>query len=149
MPTQNYEHVRMIMKSQSGYNEHNFCTVVSIACAFNWSAGKAHRLLAKHGRTHRRGPDWTAYSAALREAASKEGKSLSFYFQHNGTTINRFIKEHPTGTWIIAVKGHVIAVKDGEAMDWTANTAGRRKIGYRSGMTDTQRLDFGVCRIGD
>jgi hypothetical protein len=28
MPTQNYEHVRMIM-TQSGYNEHNFCTVVA------------------------------------------------------------------------------------------------------------------------
>ena len=147
MPTQNYEHVRMIMRSQSGYNETNFCTVVSIACAFNWSAGKAHRLLAKHGRPHRRGPKWTDYTLALQEAAEKAGRSVSFFNNFNGMTINRFAKEHPTGTFIIAVKGHVICLKDGEFQDWTANTAGRRKIGYLSGMG--VRLEAGVARIGD
>lgn len=147
MPTQNYEHVRMIMRSQSGYNETNFCTIVSIACAFNWSAGKAHRLLAKHGRPHRRGPKWTDYSMALEEACKKEGRSISYLKDFNGMTINRFAKEHPTGTFIIAVKGHVICLKDGEFQDWTANTAGRRKIGYLSGMG--VRLEAGVARIGD
>ena len=147
MPTQNYEHVRMIMRSQSGYNETHFCTVVSIACAFNWSAGKAHRLLAKHGRPHRRGPKWTDYTLALQEAAEKAGRSVSFFNNFNGMTINRFAKEHPTGTFIIAVKGHVICLKDGEFQDWTANTAGRRKIGYLSGMG--VRLEAGVARIGD
>lgn len=147
MPTQNYEHVREIMRSRSGYNETNFCTVVSIACAFNWSAGKAHRLLAKHGRPHRRGPKWTDYSMALEEACKKEGRSVSYLKDFNGMTINRFAKEHPTGTFIIAVKGHVICLKDGEFQDWTANTAGRRKIGYLSGMG--VRLEAGVARIGD
>lgn len=147
MPTQNYEHVREIMRSRSGYNENNFCTVVSIACAFNWSAGKAHRLLAKHGRPHRKGPKWTDYTLALQEAAEKEGRSVSFFKNFNGMTINRFAKEHPTGTFIIAVKGHVICLKDGEFQDWTADTAGRRKIGYRSGMGF--RLEAGVARIGE
>ena len=147
MPTQNYEHARMILKSFSGYNDTNFCTVVSIACAFNWSAGKAHRLLAKHGRPHRRGPSWEAYSRALEEACKKSGRSLSYLKDFNGMTINRFAKEHPTGTYMIAVKGHVICLKDGEFQDWTADTAGRRKIGYRSGMG--VMATAGVARIGD
>ena len=50
------------------YNEHNFCTVAAIATAFNWSAGKAHRLLAKHGRPHRGGPKWANYTTAVMEA---------------------------------------------------------------------------------
>ena len=147
MPTQNYEHVRMILRSQSGYNDTNFCTVVSIACAFNWSAGKARRLLARHGRSHRRGPSWEAYSRALEEACKKAGRSLSYLKDFNGTTIGRFAKEHPTGTWIIAVNGHVICLKDGVFQDWTEDTAGRRKIGYRSGMG--VMATAGVARIGD
>ena len=148
MPTQNYEHVRMILRSQSGYNETNFCTVVSIATAFNWSAGKAHRLLAKHGRQHRKGPSWSIYTRALREACAKEGKHLQLSEAYNGMTIGRFAKEHPTGTWIIAVKGHVICLKDGVFQDWTADTAGRRKIGYRAGMKGATNGNFGVARIG-
>lgn len=147
MPTQNYQHVRTIMTSRSGYNEHNFCTVVSIACAFNWSAGKAHRLLAKHGRQHRKGPSWEVYSRALEDAGKKAGRSVSYLQDFNGMTISRFAKEHPAGTYIIAVKGHVICLKDGEFQDWTADTAGRRKIGYRSGMG--VMTTAGVARIGD
>lgn len=147
MPNQNYEHVRMIMRSHSGYNENNFCTVVSIATAFNWSAGKAHRLLAKHGRQHRKGPRWDQYSMALEEAGKKEGRSITLFNHFNGMTIGRFAKEHPTGTWIIAVKGHVICLKDGIFQDWTADTAGRRKIGYRAGMG--VMATAGVARIGD
>lgn len=143
MPTQNYEHVRYIM--QNDYNEHNFCTVVSIATAFNWSAGKAHRLLKKHGRSHRSGPAWSQYSQALEEACHKEGRALELFREFNGMTINRFTKEHPKGTWILAVKGHVICLKDGELQDWTADTAGRRKIGYRSGMG--VMATAGVARI--
>ena len=147
MPTQNYEHVRMIMRSQSGYNETNFCTVVSIATAFNWSAGKAHRLLAKHGRRHRKGPKWTDYSLALDEAGKKAGRSITYFNHFNGMTIGRFAKEHPEGTCILAVRGHVICLKAGVFQDWTADTAGRRKIGYNSGMG--LRLEAGVARIGD
>lgn len=147
MPTQNYEHVRMILSSRSGYNETNFCTIVSIATAFNWSAGKAHRLMTKHGRPHRRGPSWDKYSMALEEACKKSGRSVSYHKDFNGMTIGRFAKEHPKGTWIIAVMGHVITLIDGEFQDWTAKTAGRRKIGHRSGMGVA--MDAGVARIGD
>ena len=47
MPTQNYKHVRMIMTSQSGYNETNFCTVAAIATAFNWAIINYKELKSK------------------------------------------------------------------------------------------------------
>lgn len=148
MPTQNYEHVRMIMRSQSGYNENNFCTVVSIATAFNWSAGKAHRLLAKHGRPHRRGPSWGSFRKAVEEAAEKAGRDVQFLGAYDGMTISRFCKENTTGTYIVAVKGHVLTVIDGVMQDWTADTAGRRKIAYRSGFNSSKYEGaYGVARI--
>jgi hypothetical protein len=146
MPTQNYQHVRHIMLND--YKDYNFCSVVAVATAFNISAGRAHRLLAKKGRVNRRGPEWSWLTDVIREEAKRHGKYASFTKDWDGVTINQFKKAHPTGTWILAVKGHVLTLKDGEFQDWTADTAGRRKIGYRSAFhMDGQA--FGVCYIGE
>ena len=146
MPTQNYEHVRYIMRND--YNEHNFCTVVAIATAFNWSAGKAHRHLTKHGRPHRRGPAWSDFRKAVEAAAEKAGREVQFLGAYDGMTINRFCKERNTGTYIVAVKGHTLTVIDGVMQDWTADTAGRRKIAYRSGFNNSAYEGaYGVARI--
>ena len=146
MPTQNYEHVRYIMRND--YTEHNFCTVVAIATAFNWSAGKAHRLLAKHGRPHRRGPEWSDFRRAVEAAAEKAGREVQFTSDFDGMTINRFCKERRTGTYIVAVKGHTLTIIDGVMQDWTADTAGRRKIAYRSGFNNSKYEGaYGVARI--
>ena len=149
MPTQNYEHVRMIMKSPSGYNENNFCTVVAIATAFNWSAGKAHRLLAKHGRNHRKGPKCSGFTPALIEAAGKAGRSIEFTKEFDGVTINRFTKQNTKGTWVLLVRGHTLTVIDGVIQDWTADTAQRRKIATSTWFTQDGKNIGGAARIGD
>lgn len=123
---QSFEQVKEVM--QRDYKENNFCTVVAIACAFNWSAGKAHRLMKKHGRPHRKGPTWREFTRAVEAAGEKAGRDVKFTRAFDGLTINRFRKERPTGTYIIGVRGHALCLKDGEFMDWTADTAGRRKI---------------------
>ena len=88
------------------------------------------------------------YTKALREACATEGKHSQLSEADNGMTIGRVAREHPTGAWIIAVKGHAICLKDGALHDWTADTAGRRKIGYRAGMEGAPKGNFGVARIG-
>ena len=123
---QSFEQVKEVM--QRDYKENNFCTVVAIACAFNWSAGKAHRLMKKHGRQHRKGPKWHRFKEAVEAAGEKAGREVKFTRQFDGLTINRVRKECPTGTYIIGVRGHALCLKDGEFMDWTADTAGRRKV---------------------
>lgn len=128
---QSYTEAREILRDN--YRDTNFCTVVAIATAFNWSAGKAHRHMAKHGRPHRRGPAWRDFREAVEAAAEKAGREVQFTSDFDGMTINRFCKERNTGTYIIAVKGHTLTVIDGVMQDWTADTAGRRKIACRSG----------------
>lgn len=128
---QSYMEAREILRDN--YRDTNFCTVVALATAFNWSAGKAHRHMAKHGRPHRRGPAWSDFRKAVEAAAEKAGREVQFTSDFDGMTINRFCKERRTGTYIIAVKGHTLTIIDGVMQDWTADTAGRRKIAYRSG----------------
>lgn len=146
MPQQTYEDARGVLTRD--YKDRGFCSVIAVATAFNISAGRAHRLLAKKGRRNGRGPEWSWLTDVIREEAQRHGKHASFTEDWDGTTINQFKKAHPTGTWILAVKSHVLTLKDGEFQDWTARTAGRRKIGYRSGFNMDGR-DFGVCYIGE
>jgi len=145
---QNYEHAKKILTED--YNDNNFCTVVSIATAFDWSAGKAFRLLAKHGRVKGRGPAPRMYTKAVLDAAKIAGKKATIISAYDNMTINRFVKERKVGTYMVLVKGHALTVKDGEIMDWTAKTAGRRKIGYRSYFVgDNGSGHGGVIKIED
>ena len=36
----------------SRYRENGCCTVIALANTMDWSFGKAHRFMAKHGREH-------------------------------------------------------------------------------------------------
>jgi hypothetical protein len=110
------------------YRENGCCTVVALACTMDWSFGKAHRHMAKHGRKNRQGMRMSVWLPALREAAEKEGKTISHVDFATGMTINRFAKTYRKGTFYVRVNGHALAIVDGVMQDWTANTAGRRKI---------------------
>ena len=110
------------------YQETNDCTVKAIAAACDVSYGKAHRTLAKLGRKQGRG----VTMATMTQAMERLGFGVNLYNAMNheaiGTTIKRFTREHATGKYIICSKGHAMAVVNGELIDWTADTAGRRKV---------------------
>jgi hypothetical protein len=117
-----------LMQTIGQYRENNSCTVVALACTLDWSYGKAHRHMAKHGRKNRRGMHMETWLPALEEAAAKEGKTVRELNGPRGMTIGRFAKEYPKGTYYIRVNKHAVAIINGVMQDWTANTAGRRKI---------------------
>lgn len=142
---QSYEEASSILTRN--YKDNGFCTVVALATAFDWSAGKSYRHLTKHGRPHGKSPGWKRFTEALKTAAEKEGKTVRFSKNWNDTTLNKFKEAHPRGTYIIAVYRHVTCLKDGEFQDWTARTAGKRKIAYRSGMEDGNEDMYGVAYI--
>ena len=56
---QTFENLKQI--GTGPYQDYNFCTVAALAMALDWSFGKAHRHMAKHGRKNKRG----MYSACL------------------------------------------------------------------------------------
>lgn len=117
------------------YKDRNFCTVAALACTLDWSFGKAHRHMAKHGRKNGHGMYESDWAPAIAEAAIKAGKRFVPYrdiytaqFSANGKTLKRFCKDNPKGTFYVKVRGHAVAIVDGVMHDWTADTAGRRKI---------------------
>lgn len=110
------------------YKENNCCTVLALACSLDWSFGKAHRHMAKHGRKNRQGATLTQVIPALANAVEKSNKQMHRIESAEGLTIGRFARENPKGVFYVLVNRHALAIVDGVMQDWTANTAGRRKI---------------------
>lgn len=116
------------------YKDRGFCTVAGLAMTLDWSFGKAHRWMAKHGnRKHGSGMYIMAWRPAIEAAAKSVGKRFvegNWHELANGNTmtLSRFCKENPRGTFYVQVRQHAVAIVDGVMHDWTADTAGRRKI---------------------
>lgn len=116
------------------YKDRNFCTVAALALTLDWSFGKAHRWMAKVGkRKHRNGMYIMAWRPTIELAAKSVGKRFvdgNYHILPNGKnmTLARFCKEYPRGIFYLQVNRHAVAVVDGQMLDWTAQTAGRRKI---------------------
>ena len=98
------------------------CTVSAIAVAFEWSYEKAHsHMKQKMGRRDR----GCSYGFEEKLEGSLEGTGSSIETQkikgynRKGkiVTLRRFIESNPEGNWIILVRGHALAVKDGVIYD--------------------------------
>ena len=126
------------------YKDRNFCTVAALAMTLDWSFGKAHRWMAKHGkRKTGRGMYIMAWRPCIEMAAKSVGKRFKEGHYHvlgdgRSMTLKRFCKEYPTGTYYVQVNAHAVAIVDGVMHDWTAQTAGRRKIITSFKLTDEE-----------
>ena len=133
------------------YREHNFCTVSAVACAFDISSGRAHRLLKRHAnRPFRDGPRSSMFHEAVEKIAEAEGKRVEHYDRLRGETLNQFHKRYASrgGKWIVCIKGHAIGFNEGESTDWTSDETGRNlvrrktaKLGYRATTVAFQIID--------
>ena len=128
---QDYNEARRV--GLTAYKDRNFCTVAALAMTLDWSFGKAHRWMAKHGRQNRNGMWINEWRPAIEAAAEKVGKRFKEGHWHirgdgRAMTLSWFCKEYPRGTFYVQVNQHVVAIVDGVMHDWTAHTAGRRKI---------------------
>lgn len=137
---QTFEQLKEVSKC---YREHNDCTVKGLAVLFGCTYGVAHRALDKHGRQRRRGAPWVTIDAAVSQLSERFGvttethgkpsASVSYarYCGVETMTIKQFIRRHPKGVYLLAMRGHVAALRDGVLYDWTADTAQRRQVtGY-------------------
>ena len=124
------------------YKDRNFCTVAALAMTLDWSFGKAHRWMAKMGKRKQGGSMYImAWRPAIELAAKNVGKRFTegdYHIRGDGRamTLSRFCKEYPTGTYYVQVNRHAVAIVDGVMHDWTADTAGRRKIITSFKLTD-------------
>jgi len=131
------------LKCREAYKEHGDCTVRALSNLLDCSYGLAHRKLKKWGRPHGRGADWSTIKWACEEICEMKGRTVSWhgapqlpvttakYFGHKVQTINQFIRSNPKGVYLISMREHVATIVDGEILDWTADTAGKRQVtGY-------------------
>lgn len=96
--------------------ETNDCTVKAITAVTGVHYVDVHALMAKHGRPYRKGAKKYTQFSTLRdlgfviEDVKVKSKTVR--------TLGREFKGRP-GNYLVWVKGHVLAVKDGEVLDWT------------------------------
>lgn len=109
------------------YREDNDCAVKAIAAALNTSYGKAHRTMAKLGRKNRGCSSVAQIHMALEQITGVRIPGTSFKGEGIGKTLKRFCREH-AGVYIVCTCNHAVCIRHGEMIDWTADTAGRRKI---------------------
>jgi len=112
---------QLAAKSKS-FGEKNDCAVLAVAVVCNASYEEAHATLKRLGRKDGKGTPVEVIFAAVRAL----GCHVTFgdRINHNGRNMQRLTVRRvgaaiPKGRWLVLCRGHVLAVKDGEVMDWT------------------------------
>lgn len=116
------------MEYSKSFNESNDCTVKAIAIACDVSYPVAHKALKEQRRVNRRGAFFFQQKDAL--------ESLGFKMepvQLQAKTVVTLGREAETlkGSYMVYVKGHVLAVRRGKVEDWTEGRRHKIKEGYK------------------
>jgi len=146
--TRSSEVVSDYKSRQKELEETNDCTVTATASAFEVSYKQAHQFLKEnYGRTHRKG---IPYAIKIDEQPDLELNGKKFHKVNIKSLLypgsNRYIKEHNKqrvncikmpiskvqerfnkGTYLVLVKGHALAMKDGVIIDENGHMP-RRKV---------------------
>lgn len=109
------------------YKDSNFCSVVAVATVCNMSFGKARIKMEKAGRPHRKG----AYQWHYHEVIKRRGFKLEPVYGFEGHHAKTMGKKLSSGTYLVSVRGHVLAIVDGVINDWSASRSHRVREVYR------------------
>lgn len=100
--------------------EKNDCVVTALHIATGMPYFDCHRALHDAGRTVRVRTPWSIVTSVY----ARHGAMHSCQ-----TTVGDFVRDHPVGTFIVSVRGHVFVIRDGVCLDHTPSKPSR-KIGY-------------------
>lgn len=107
------------------HNETADCTVRALSIAADISYDEAHQICEDLGRPHRRGfrmPVEQCFKLAGCVATKVDHTYRSSYGTHQ-MTVATVAKRFPRGSYIARIRGHVLAIVDGQVQDWSV---GRR-----------------------
>lgn len=98
---------------QAHSRERADCTVWALATATGVPYAEAHQLLTRAGRRDRHRFDFRKWMTRC------GGRALGHRFTlvKRSGTLGRFIRTHPTGTYLVAVPRHVFTVHHGKVLD--------------------------------
>lgn len=111
------------------YGDTNFCSVLAVSVVADISYGKAFHAYRREGRRTRCGTHQLMQHAVLKQFKLKstlDGDKTRLY---SGKTLNNVLMAccRWSGRYLVYVRGHVLAVRDGVCEDWTAEGS-RRKV---------------------
>jgi hypothetical protein len=99
----------------------NYCTVIATSTVCEMSYDRAYKKLQRVGRKHRRGT-WMLY-----EVIRRQGYDMQEVANTKSMTVSKFAELYPRGTYLLHVRGHVVAVVDGIINDHTSEEVLKRK----------------------
>jgi hypothetical protein len=97
------------------------CVPRALSVATGLALDETTAILAAHGRKANR----RTRTKTLKSALKGFGRCVSL---KRGITIERFARERASGTYLVRVRGHMLAIVDGVPSDSTAR--GRRIVQY-------------------
>lgn len=102
---------------KSHLGERNDCSVKALARAFDLPYDMAHRICKKSGRKDKSGFDlhYSVFELGRNKKSRVfKGKRIGYHSLKKGITIKRFMRLHPTGTYLICIYRHYCTLIDGE-----------------------------------
>ena len=99
--------------------ERNDCAVKALAIATRQSYNVAHTALAMHGRDDRAGTYPQQTYAATEMLGFSVREVWNRYDAERGCTVRTVGNKFPKGTYYVHVRGHILALVNGEVEDWT------------------------------
>lgn len=133
-----------IAKTQEYNSDRNCCTVVASSIAFNVPFDEMQNYFFQHGRKRNKG--YNMYKIVPEIAKDYGYKAEKFHKVPNGyynsetketilpsisLTVKNCTKYLTKGTFILGVREHVLAVKNGKVEDWTRGRKHRVKYIYK------------------
>ena len=112
---------------QKYYQDTNFCTVIAVATVLNQSFGKARYKMQKAGRVHKKGTYANLYHAVIK----RSGYDLNYISGFEGHHVKTMGQKLGQGTYLIQVRGHVLAMVDGKINDWSEGRSLRVKTVFK------------------
>lgn len=104
-------------RGRSGINEKRDCTIRALAVSAGIPYEYAHKIGREAGRKDKKG----FYPEKLLKYAKKEYGITYRKKRYKNVTIQRFIKENPTGRYYVATNVHAFAIINGTIYDTGLN----------------------------
>lgn len=116
--TKEYSHTPVAFAKERGD-----CAVRALRIAAGVSYFTAHSALAAHGRLQRHG----TRNGIMSSAAMSFGLN-TWDLDNRRPTLAYFLRENPTGSYVVQIKGHYIAVRDGIVHNWSKRHGPRTRV---------------------
>jgi len=120
-----------LIKASNKKREHGDCAVKALAVVTGRSYNFAHKTLKRMGRRDRMGTPRIMTLRAVQLLGFKL-KLVEKHAMNKAKTVRTLESKIPSkGTFLVHVKGHVIAVKGGMIHDWSYDSCRRIQAIYR------------------